>query len=144
MKKIFLILLSVTACLQLSYAEDHIVNLISTDDGGMMYMQPSVLKVAPGDSVTFVPADASHNAESVFTPEAAESFATELGQQQTITLNAEGIYIYKCAPHLPLGMVGFIQVGEATNLEQAKAAAETLKASISMHKERIDTYLSEL
>ena len=145
MKKTLLTaILSLGACFQLSYAEDHTVNLISNDDAGMMYMQPSVLKIAPGDTVTFVPSDASHNAESVFTPDAADSFSTQLGKTETVTLNEEGVYIYKCAPHLPLGMVGIIQVGEANNLDQAKAEAEVIKASISMNKERIDSYLLEV
>ena len=44
-----------------------------------------------------------------------------------------------------MAMVGLIKVGdEATNIEQIKSVAETLKPSFVMNKDRFDTYISKL
>ena len=45
-----------------------------------------------------------------------------------ITLDEEGVYGIKCTPHYAMGMVALIEVGEATNLEDAKAVKQTGKA----------------
>jgi pseudoazurin len=51
-------------------------------------------------------------------PEDAEPWKSNIGQQYEVTLDKEGVYIYKCNPHFPNGMVGAIIVGEASNMNQ--------------------------
>ena len=47
-------------------AEDHEVKMLNKgSDGEIMVFEPAFLKVAPGDTVTFVPTDPSHNSESI-------------------------------------------------------------------------------
>ena len=41
------------------------------------------------------------------------------------TFDKEGIYIYKCTPHIGAGMGGAIIVGQPTNLDDIKAADVT-------------------
>ena len=43
-----------------------------------------------------------------------------------------------------MAMVGVIQVGAATNLEEIKQAARTLKSTFAMNAERLETYISRL
>ncbi len=45
-------------------------------DGQMMVFEPSFLKIEPGDTVTFVPTDKSHNSETILgmIPEGAEAW----------------------------------------------------------------------
>ncbi len=83
-------------------------------DGEMMVFESAFLKIAPGDTVTFVATDKSHNSESILgvLPEGAEAWKGKLNQDISHTFEKEGIYGYKCMPHFPLGMVGLIQVGE--------------------------------
>ena len=38
----------------------------------------------------------------------------------TIELNAEGVYVYQCTPHIALGMIGVIQVGSPSNIDDVK------------------------
>jgi len=38
-------------------------------------------------------------------------------------LTEEGVYIYKCNPHYPLGMVAAIIVGKPVNIKQVQANA---------------------
>ena len=97
-------------------AEDHQVQMLNKDsEGRAMQFEPAFLKIAPGDTVTFVPTDKGHNSESIpaLMPEGAEPWKGKINQEITVTFDAEGFYAYKCLPHLGLGMVGLIQVGDA-------------------------------
>jgi pseudoazurin len=96
--------------------------------GGFMVFEPAFVKIAPGDSVSFVPADPTHDAVSLpdMTPPGAQPFIGKLGQPLTVKFTAEGLYGYKCVPHVSMGMVGLIQVGQATNKAAAAAAAARL------------------
>lgn len=94
-------------------AEDHQVQMLNKDsEGRPMQFEPAFLKVAPGDTVTFVPTDKGHNSESVIIPEEAEAWKGKISQEITVTFDEEGFYAYKCLPHVAMGMVGLIQVGD--------------------------------
>lgn len=125
-------------------AADHQVKMLNTGADGVMVFEPGFLKVNPGDTVTFVPADPAHNAVSHYVPTGAKSWSGAMNEAVTVKLEQEGVYIYKCDPHVPLGMVGVIQVGAAKNLAEAKQAAEEFKGSIAVNKERLDKYLSQV
>jgi pseudoazurin len=86
--------------------------------------EPKVLFINPCDSVTFQNM-ITHDAEAFddLIPEGAKKFWVAMNQNGTITLDVEGVYIYKCNPHYPLGMAGAIVVGNATNFEQVSAKA---------------------
>jgi pseudoazurin len=88
---------------------------------GPMVYEPDFVRAAPGDTVTFVPTDKSHNAVSIkeMLPEGAQAFAGKLNEEITITIEKEGVYGVKCAPHYGMGMV---------NLEDARAAKHPPKA----------------
>ena len=126
-------------------AKDHEVKLLTSGENGQtMIMSPGFIKVAKGDTITFIPADASHNAESMSIPQGATKFLTPMGQKFTYTASEEGVYLYKCTPHFVMGMIGVIQVGAATNIEQVKKDWSAMKASVAMNKERVDQYLAEV
>src|SRR5690625_1910205 len=143
MKKSSLVLatLGALAISASALAADHEVQMLNTGADGVMVFEPGFLKVAPGDSVTFVATDPAHNAASEYVPAGAQSWAGAMNETITVTLEQEGVYIYKCDPHVPLGMVGVIQVGAATNLDEAQQAATDFKGSIAANKDRLDQYL---
>jgi pseudoazurin len=105
-------------------AADHQVQMLNKDsEGRAMQFEPAFLKIAPGDSVTFVATNKGHNTESILTlmPEGAEPWKGKMNEEVTVTFATEGLYAYKCQPHLGLGMVGLIQVGDApAALDQAE------------------------
>lgn len=78
---------------------------------------PAFLKIAPGDSVRFVATDKTHNAESIpeLTPPGGTRFKGKLNQDVVVTFSQQGLYGYKCLPHLGMGMVGLVQVGKPVN-----------------------------
>ncbi|TYR35677.1 pseudoazurin [Mesorhizobium microcysteis] len=97
---------------------------------GMMVFEPDLIVAAPGDTIRFVPTDKGHNVETIkgMFPEAAEPFKSKLNEDFRITLDAEGVYGVKCAPHYAMGMVALIRVGEPANVDDAKAVKQTGKA----------------
>ncbi len=108
-------------------AADHQVLMVNKDaEGRPMQFEPAYLKVAPGDTVTFVNKDKGHNSEAIAgkIPEGAEPWKGKISQEITVTLTTDGYYAYKCQPHFGMGMVGLIEVGEAG---QPDAAALTDK-----------------
>lgn len=146
MKKHALTLIAVSALTlgTQALAADHQVKMLNSGADGMMTFEPGFLKVDPGDTVTFVPTEAAHNSASYFVPAGAEPWSGAMNKAVTVTFEQEGVYLYKCDPHVPLGMVGVIQVGSPANLAEAQQAAEQFKGSIAMNKERLDKYLGQV
>lgn len=132
-----------TLC-SMASAEEHRVKMLNQGDDGSMVFEPGFLKVSPGDTVTFVAADPAHNSVSKFTPEGADGWKGEMNEEISVTLNTEGVYIYQCDPHLALGMVGVIQVGNATNLAAARDKAQAMEKSIAINQPRLGNYLDQV
>lgn len=96
-------------------AASYEVQMRNQDSSGRAWQfEPAFLKIAPGDTVTFVPADKGHNSETLAqaVPAGATPWKGGFNEAVTITYTQEGLYVYKCLPHAPLGMVGVIQVGD--------------------------------
>lgn len=97
--------------------------MLNRGEAGPMQFEPAFLQIAPGDTVTFVPTDKSHNAESIegMLPEGAEPFKGKINEEISVTFEEEGVYGVKCTPHYAMGMVALVQVGEPVNVDAAKA-----------------------
>ena len=85
---------------------------------------PNILFINPGDTVqcTNMTIHDSVSMEGLI-PEGAKSWKFKLWQNSAVTLTEEGVYIYKCNPHYPLGMVAAIIVGKPVNIEQVQTNA---------------------
>lgn len=100
------------------------VHMLNKGADGAMVFEPALTKVAVGDTVTFLPTDKGHNAETIkgMLPDGAEPFKGAMGKEVVVTFTIPGAYGIKCAPHLGMGMVALVVVGDApTNLEAVKA-----------------------
>ena len=97
-------------------------------DGKLMVFEPAFLKVAPGDTVKFLATQKGHNAETVagMTPAGGPVFKGKINEEIVVRFTQQGVYGYKCLPHVGMGMVGVIQVGNAANKAAAAAAAAKL------------------
>lgn len=125
-------------------AADHQIKMLNAGAEGPMVFEPSYLKVAPGDTVTFVATDAGHNSQSFLTPDGAQAWTGGMNENITVTLDKEGVYLYKCAPHTVMAMVGVIQVGEAKNKDAAVAAATQTSAQFVMNQGRLNKYMEQV
>ena len=129
-----------------AYAAEHEIRMLDMSDDGKepMVFDPPFLKVAPGDTVTFIPTHKSHWAESRLVPEGAEAFKGELDQPLSITLDTEGVYLYVCPPHQMMNMVGIIQVGAAQNIDAVRDNLPKLERRAMSNKGRWETYASQI
>jgi pseudoazurin len=111
-------------------AADHQIQMFDKGEKGVMVFQPDFVQAAPGDTVTFVPTDKGHDAESIWgmIPEGAKTFRGKSSEQITVTLDKEGVYGVKCAPHYGMGMVAVIVVGKPVNLAHAATVKRSGKA----------------
>lgn len=111
-------------------AAEHEVKMLNKGEKGAMVFEPDFIRAAPGDTIRFVPTDKSHNAEAIkgMVPEGAELFKGKLNQEVVVTLDKEGVYGVKCAPHYGMGMVALIEVGNAANADEAQAVKHPGKA----------------
>ena len=132
--------------IELSQGSEHTIKMLNSGEGGQMIFEPAVIKVSKGDTIHFKASDMSHNSASIdgMVPDGANSWSGQMNMDISITLDTEGIYVYQCDPHVMMAMIGVIQVGEPTNLDQIKDASSTLKSSFVMNSERIDNYLNQL
>mgnify|MGYP002870298647 CR=1 FL=1 len=99
-------------------AENHIIKA-----KGMKW-KPEVLKINVGDSVKFANM-IGHDTETIsaLIPADQEGWKSSLGDEGfSVKLEKQGVYIYKCNPHVIGGMFGAIIVGSES--ENSLAAHE--------------------
>lgn len=104
-----------------SFAETYIVKELNVGPNGEPdVFLPDLLRIQPGDSVTFQANDSGHDVRSIENdiPAGAQPFQGPINKTFTVIFTIPGVYAYKCQPHLSFGMVGMIVVGEPTNLNQ--------------------------
>jgi pseudoazurin len=111
-----------------------------------MIFEPAVLKVSLGDTVHFKATDMAHNSASMegMIPEGAKKWSGAMNQDISIVLDTEGVYVYQCDPHVMMAMIGVIQVGEASNIEQINKSVANKKSQFMLNSERLENYLSKL
>lgn len=125
-------------------AAEHVVEMKNSGADGAMVFEPGFVKAEPGDTVKFVLVDPAHNSVSVEVPEGADGWQGAMNEGISVTLNEEGVYVYKCTPHAALNMAGVIQVGEAVNYESAKTAVDELTAAAATNKDRLVGYFDQV
>ena len=121
-------------------AADFEVHMLNKGAAGAMVFEPAFVKVAPGDTVTFIPTDKGHNVETIkdFIPAGAEAFKSKMNETYKVTFEKPGAYGVKCTPHVGMGMVGLVVVGDApANLDAVKTGKLPKKA-----RERLDAAIA--
>ena len=113
-----------------AFAANFEVHMLNKGDTGTMVFEPALTRVAVGDTVTFIPVDKGHNAETVpgMLPEGAEPFKGRISTEIAVTFDVPGAYGVKCTPHFGMGMVALVVVGEPANLAQIQAVKVPKKA----------------
>lgn len=91
------------------------VQMLNRGEAGSMIFEPRYVEANVGDTVVFIATDRGHNAESMegMLPEGQDPFEGELNEEISIELTAEGMIGVGCKPHLGMGMVMVIAVGDA-------------------------------
>ncbi len=125
-------------------SEEYEVKMLNFGNDGSMVFEPGFLKVNVGDTVHFKSVDMAHNSESStgLIPVNASGWKGNINEDISITLTEEGVYVYQCTPHLILGMVGVIQVGSPTNIDQIKGNLGSL--TFAVNAERLQGYIDQV
>lgn len=107
-------------------AADVQVKMLNRGAKGMMVFEPDLIRIAPGDTVTFVSVNPGHDARSIpgMIPEGAQPFEGKLNKDLTVAFTQPGVYGVECRPHYAMGMVAAVIVGDPVNLDAAKAVKQ--------------------
>ena len=120
-------------------AEIEVKMLNKGSDGQAMVFEPATVKAAVGDVITFVPVDKGHDAAAVkdTIPEGAADFKGKMNETVKLTVEKEGAYVVKCTPHLGMGMIALVVVGDAApaNLDAVKNGKLPKKARDRLNDE---------
>lgn len=115
------------AVAQTASAAEVVVEMLNRDKATNMaqVFKPGLVKVAKGDTVKWVATNPGHNVAFVAggVPAGVAPFTSGYAKEIKYKFDKPGIYVYKCTPHLGMGMVGLVLVGnDKSNLAAAKAA----------------------
>ena len=105
-----------------------------------------VVHIDIGDSVEWLPESAGHNVEFIAGPNMdALPKSSKMDDLHSVVFKTPGIYLYGCTPHLNMGMLGLVIVGNnLQNLEKihdvklsriAKSILENLIIIAKSHSE---------
>ena len=125
-----------------AHAEIHEVRMLNKDpEGGeVMVFEPAVIVIEKGDTVRFVAEDMGHNAVSQVVPDGGTEFVGKINEEIEVTFEEDGTWLYVCQPHLALGMVGLVLVGDhEVNIEEIEATELPGQKA----NERLAAYLDE-
>ena len=106
-----------------AFAEDITVEMLNKrDDGAKMVYSEDVSRVDVGDTITWVPSSKGHNVHFIAGPDGWELPAkSKNNNQESITFDVPGVYLYQCTPHATMGMIAMVVVGDDTsNLDAIK------------------------
>ena len=106
-----------------------------------------VVHIDVGDTVEWLPKNSGHNVEFIAGPQMnALPKNSKMDDFHSVAFKTPGIYLYGCTPHLNMGMLGLIVVGnDLHNLEKlsniklsriAKSVLEDLAKIAKSHSEK--------
>ena len=71
-----------------------------------------IIHINVGDSVEWLPTNEGHNVEFIMTPTMVSlPEKSKMNEPYSMIFQEAGIYVYGCTPHLNIGMLGLIVVG---------------------------------
>jgi len=133
---------SVAICAAMSgaaWAENFEVQMLNRGEAGNMVFEPAFLRIAAGDTVTFLATDRGHNAESIATmmPEGGTTFAGRVNEEIVVTFDVEGLYGVMCKPHYAMGMVVTIAVGDVSEVPETFLEGRISRGAKSRFEEQL-------
>ena len=110
---------------------DQVTDFSASSASGMFRFAPDMIRVAPGETVTFLNSRGSHTvkAQKGFWPDRVEPVDIAGQTRADVTFDQPGIYGVTCARHGKYGMVMLVAVGDAAPTEEDFARGAVLPAS---------------
>jgi pseudoazurin len=111
--------------------EIKMLNKSSSDPKEIMVFEPDLVRAMPGDRIKFLATDKSHSASTMkdLIPEGAEPFRSAINEELEYEFTVDGAYAIQCTPHMAMGMVMLVLVGDVSgNYDAVKEARQRGKA----------------
>jgi pseudoazurin len=110
------------------------VKALNRGPSGVFVFDPELVRIRPGDTIALIAADKGHEVHTVpgMIPAGAESFAAKMNENATVTFTEPGVYVIACKPHMALGMVAVIVVGNPVNIDKIDPSALPGKAKTKL------------
>lgn len=120
-------------------AENFDVQMLNRGEAGTMVFEPSFLRIAPGDTVTFLATDRGHNAQSIpeMMPEGGTEFEGRVNEEIVVTFDVEGLYGVMCQPHFAMGMVMTIAVGDIAEMPEGYLDGRIPRGAMERFEEQL-------
>ena len=134
----------VLCAVSVNAADIEVTMLDKSETGGMLTFEPSFVKANVNDTIIFIPTNKGHNSSSLLVPDNAKTWKGPFDVEFRVKLEKEGIYLYACDAHKPMGMVGVVQVGNPVNMEEARKKVAEESAKIRMNKDRFTKALEQV
>lgn len=127
-------------------AAEYEVEMKNASIDGTMVFVPPVLNIEVGDTVHFLPTDRGHNSQTIagMVPEGGTTWSGGINEKISVTIDTEGVYVYKCLPHTAMAMVGVIVAGNPSNIDTVKQKSVELSKDFAIHKYRLEEYLDQV
>ena len=128
---------------QAACADEIRIKMLDTSNSGPLAFEPGFVKVNAGDTIVFEPTQkGGHSAVSLLVPPGAKAWSGAADKETRVKLDTEGVYLYACAAHKMMGMVGVVLVGRPVNLEEAKKIAKEASSKFVLNKDRFEKELA--
>lgn len=129
MKKLLVLAATLVAVAAPAAAQNVTVKMLNRGATGSMVFEPAFVRVKPGTTVTFEATNPTHMAETIpgMLPAGAKEFKGQMNKSVSVKFDRPGVYGVKCLPHLAMGMIALVQVGDKSpNLAQVQQLAQRL------------------
>jgi len=126
-------------------ADEILIKMLDTSNSGPLAFEPGFVKVKAGDTIVFEPTQkGGHSPVSLLVPPGAQAWSGAADKETRVRLDTEGVYLYACAAHKMMGMVGVVLVGRPVNLEEAKKTAKEESSKFVLNKDRFEKELAQI
>ena len=117
------------------------VKSLNRSPTGFFVFSPDFVRIMPGDAINFVASDKGHQVHSVpgMIPEGAQPFDAKMSQDIKVTFTVSGVYVIACGPHMIMGMIGVVLVGDPINIDKLDPSSLPAKA-----RTKLETLLEPL
>jgi len=124
-----------------AFAEVHVVEMLNKGDEGAMVFKPAIVYAQAGDTIHFKATTKGHNVVSFkdMLPEGVTPFKSKFSKDFELVVEKDGTYGYFCQPHLPIGMVGLIVVGDDIDLSTVQLGKKVKGKALK----RFNKYLAD-
>lgn len=128
-----------------AWADEIHIKMVDNSDSGPLAFEPGLARAKVGDKIVFEPTQTGgHSTVSLLVPAGAQPLSGAPDKETQVTLGAGVVYLYACAAHKMMGMVGVIQIGKPVNPAEANKAANGESLRFVLNKDRCDKDLAQI